>query len=107
MGMYKKEVQREETRRKGPHPVWRGIGCVLIVLIVVMSFAGSSLLVDANRDNNWVDVPEEIQGSLPVIRIMDEPVLYVELIMAFILAVVGFGIFVLFYSFIFRASRQS
>ena len=30
------------------HPIWRGIGCFMMVLIPVMSYAGAVLLVEEN-----------------------------------------------------------
>lgn len=102
MGRYDSYQVREKEEQVGPHPMWRGIGCILLVLIVVMSFAGAVELVKANRANNWVPVPQELKGSLPKITRKGEPILYVELAVAFLLAVFGFGVFVLFYSIVYR-----
>lgn len=100
MGRYSKHQKQVEEELKGPRPMWRGIGCLLMVLIVVMSYAGSSELVNANRRNGWVPVPPEIRGSLPMI--LGLQISYIELIVAFFLATLGFGLFVILYSFIYR-----
>lgn len=104
MGMYERGVIKKPERREGTHPIWRGIGCIMMVLIAVMSYAGASLLVDANGKHGWVQVPSELRGSLPKIIISGQPVLYVELFVAFILAIVGFGLFVIVYSLVFKTS---
>jgi hypothetical protein len=43
MGKYQSGVKRKDHRATGPHPVWRGIGCLLIVLIPIISFAAADL----------------------------------------------------------------
>ena len=102
MGRYSKHQRQAKDELKGPSPMWRGLGCVLMVLILVMSYAGAFELVKANAQQGWVQVPHEIRGSLPKVSIDKQPVLYVELIVAFVLAVFGFGLFILVYSFIYR-----
>jgi hypothetical protein len=82
------------------HPIWRGIGFLLIVLISVMSYAGASLLVKANQTNAWVAVPPEIQGGVPW-----APNLYAELIITFFLMMIGFVFLTIFYSIIYKATR--
>ena len=102
MGRYSKHQMQSKEELKGPPPMWRGIGCVLMVLILVMSYAGAFELVRANAKHGWIQVPYEIRGSLPKVSIAGQPVLYVELVVAFLLAVFGFGLFILVYSFIYR-----
>ena len=45
MGKYKK-YERVSTRRLGQmHPIWRGIGCILIILVPLWSCALATILV--------------------------------------------------------------
>jgi hypothetical protein len=39
---------KKKERRWKIHPVWRGIGCALILLILIMSWYASSLLLQTN-----------------------------------------------------------
>ncbi|RLD09503.1 MAG: hypothetical protein DRI56_04090 [Chloroflexota bacterium] len=103
MGKHANYGQRvEQEKEQGPRPMWRGIGCLLIVLIIAMSYAGAVELVNANAKNGWIMVPPEIRGSLPMIPGLNLQISYAELIVAFFLAVFGFGMFVIVYSFIYR-----
>lgn len=43
MGKYQTGVRRDEPRAKGPPPIWRGIGCLLIVLVPILSYAAADL----------------------------------------------------------------
>ncbi|MBS1250277.1 MAG: hypothetical protein MAG431_01870 [Chloroflexi bacterium] len=103
MGKYERGViRKEDKRQEGTHPIWRGIGCIMIILILAMSYAGASLLVDENKVQKWVPVPKEIQGG-PAWGAWAAD-LYTELFLAFFLALIGFGLFVIIYSIIFKAS---
>jgi hypothetical protein len=94
---YEREIIEDE---RTVHPIWRGIGFLLIGLITIMSYAGANLLVEANKTRQWVAVPPEIRGGVPW-----APDLYSELIVAFFLVFVGFGIMTIVYSIIYRVSR--
>lgn len=86
---------RRDKRDRQIHPIWRGIGCILLVLIPVMAFAGTSLILDANTTNNWFIVPYELQGPLQY------PYLYAKLAGTLLLSVLGFGVLVSFYALIY------
>lgn len=43
MGRYRETVKQGPTRAAGPPPIWRGIGCLMIVLIPVISYAAAEV----------------------------------------------------------------
>jgi len=43
MGRYSTTMREATTKPKGLHPVWRGIGCMTIILIPVLSYAAASV----------------------------------------------------------------
>lgn len=100
MGRFSQYERRMAEDKQGVHPVWRGLGFLLMGVIGVMSYAGANLLVEANKTKGWVAVPEGIRGGVSW-----APDLYAELIVAFFLAFIGFGIMTIVYSIIYRASR--
>ena len=53
----KKYGQKEEERPWKVHPVWRGIGCFLAVLIPLISWAGAELFL---QTNTIVPLPAEL-----------------------------------------------
>ena len=100
---YSTAVQPKEPPWK-MHPVWQGIGCLMMVLIPVLSYAGAVLLVEANVKNGWVAIPREFIGP------KDYPLLYTELGVTVLLSLFGFMFFVIIYSLMYRMvgpSRQS
>lgn len=48
------------TRLSAPvHPVWRGIGLILIVLIPALAYGVTMTILDLNAKNNWFPIPAE------------------------------------------------
>jgi hypothetical protein len=93
--------QYETTVRKPKapwkiHPIWQGIGCLMMLIIPGMSYAASVLLVEANLKNNWIPFPRELYGP------PGYPFLYGQLGVTVILSILGFLIFVIVYSLIYR-----
>ncbi len=65
MGKYMKyRYQQVKERRWKIHPIWRGLGFLLIILVPLMSFAGAILLVRQNFQHGWVRVPAELLRSI-------------------------------------------
>jgi hypothetical protein len=91
---------RSIVRFREAHPVWRGIGCFLLILVPVLSFAGAKLLVQANFKQRWIDIPRELMGSflVPVVG----RVYFADLAVTIILIVIGFGILTVVYALIYR-----
>lgn len=54
MTRYNRQVHSEKQRDWDIHPVWRGIGFILIILVIFMSAIGARELANANRTAQWV-----------------------------------------------------
>lgn len=46
----------------GPHPIWRGIGCLMIVIVPVISFGLALITLDAALALRW-PVPSQFLGN--------------------------------------------
>jgi hypothetical protein len=100
MGRYQQYQRDVREKPAGVHPVWRGIGFLLMGLISVMAYAGANLLVEANKSQGWIEVPPEIQGGVSW-----APDLYAEIIVGIFLAIIGFSLVTIVYSLIYQATR--
>ena len=82
------------------HPVWRGIGCFLLILLPIVSFAGAKLFVQANSRQRWVQVPTELGNSfyVPVIG----RILFADLAVTLILMVIGFALLTIVYAVFYK-----
>ncbi|MFZ5808568.1 MAG: hypothetical protein ACOY16_04720 [Chloroflexota bacterium] len=113
---------RQQPPKQRPwkvHPIWRGIGCVMIIIIPIMSYAGAYLLVEANREYHWVPMPYDlmktvrlavpavVQPVLPLKWHLDVQHLYATLLVTGILIFIGFGVLMILYGIIYRITGPS
>lgn len=101
------------------HPIWRGIGCVMILIIPIMSYAGGYLLVEANQQQHWLPVPAELmktirlgvplslQNVVPWSWSMNVRHLYATLLVMAVLMFIGFGALMILYAVIYRVTGPS
>jgi hypothetical protein len=61
MGFETRRFVEEEHRWKGRlHPIWRGVGCIIIIALGVLGYFVSGMILEANFENQWVYIPPEI-----------------------------------------------
>ncbi len=115
MGKYSSYERKMPPRIREPHPIWRGFGCLMLLIVPVFSFAVSMLLVQIGRDNDW-PIPVELLGrpQLPDILfripglvpfwqfIENQRDLYAHLVLTLIISMVLMGILSLVYAFVYR-----
>lgn len=57
------------------HPIWRGIGCILLIVIPVISYVAADFFVENRARYTWIIIPKElIQTNL------GDPLLWVKLL---------------------------
>jgi len=45
MGKYRRESREPRAQERQLHPIWRGIGCAILVLVPILSYAAASVLM--------------------------------------------------------------
>ena len=80
------------------HPIWRGIGFLLMFIIPIFSWFLSLALLKANFDQNWIPIPRQIlvPGGDPLLGLkIGVTILLIILIYSLItfLGVTVFGLF--------------
>jgi hypothetical protein len=93
---------RQAERPWKIHPVWRGIGCLMMVLIPIMSYAGAVLLVQANLTYKWLPTPRDLAQTVSIPYLGEFPYLFANLLVTGILMMAGFGVLTLIYSIVYR-----
>lgn len=77
------------------HPVWRGVGFALMVLVPIMAYATMKIFMEQNDINGWIPITNDMlakQGDL-LFRFFPDPLLYVKLIAFIACLVVYFAVF--------------
>jgi uncharacterized membrane protein YhaH (DUF805 family) len=108
MGKYQQfQPPRPISKPFTVHPVWRGIGCFLMILIPIMSYAAAELLIEQNKSARWVAIPGELARTITVPVLGDFPHLYATLAVTILLMVLGFSILTVVFAFFWGAVGPS
>jgi len=74
-------IPREDKRKT--HPVWRGIGCVLIVIIPLLSYMAGNYLVNNADSITWMSIPKDI-----VYENLKDPFIVVKIAFSIVVAAI-------------------
>ncbi|MFC2028458.1 hypothetical protein ACFLTX_00865 [Chloroflexota bacterium] len=115
MSKYTKYQKVKEHREKRIHPIWRGIGCILALILPVISYFLAVELINYGLANQW-PIPIELLGSvnipaqvwvinLPanIIRpINNFPNLFAVILFTLVILILLTGLISLIYAFLYR-----
>jgi len=98
------QYRQVKERRWDVHPIWRGIGFIMLLLLPLISFSAAVLVIRANQEQKWFSPPEDLSGYFETPQLARfapelERVYYMDLVLTFLFIVLGFGIFTVIYSF--------
>jgi len=72
--------ETQDPNKQPMHPIWRGIGCVLLIVIPFISYVAADYIITNARLFKWVVIPPEM-----IIYNFSEPLILVKLLYAAIL----------------------
>jgi len=86
---------RRVTKDPGPavHPIWRGIGCILMIVVPGISYIIATILIDNRATIPWFEIPQDL-----IVSVLKDPLLIVKifytavisLMISFLIALVTF-----------------
>lgn len=76
-------------QREAVHPVWFGIGFILMILIPILGYIGSQVILEENAKANWFPIPADM-----IIRFQD-PYILIKLLITFILSFLVYALFLM------------
>ena len=92
MGRYQISYSEKKpgyTDRPEIHPIWRGVGFGMIVLIPIVSYFASLLLIAQNEISKWVAIPPDLMAKT------GDPYLYIKIGMTIVLSLIVYVVFML------------
>jgi len=89
---YVRDLTREEKRRKEVHPVWRGIGFILMVVLPILSYFFMDWLLKANITNGWFPMPTDILSPWG-----PDPLIFVKILIMVIFIIAALAVLMLIY----------
>lgn len=103
MSKYEKyNIRPSREKRWRIHPLWRGVGCLLLIIVPIAAYAGSFILVRENNERHWVEVPREVMGYLSLPFDLGR-IYYLNLLVAVALIVVIFALITVLYGIIYSS----
>jgi hypothetical protein len=121
MTKYTRVAHKTVERPWKIHPVWRGIGCFMALIIIVMSYAGAKEFVDYNQRTQKLGLPDQLYDKvqikytkyIPALKeddVVNKSLAHVKygyLVFMLIFMFIGFGAFSFVYSALYRVSGPS
>lgn len=80
MSNYSLYQKKEKKPKKTIHPIWRGIGCVLLVVIPFISYIAADFLITNHEDFSWVVITQELMVNYPKDPYILEKIFYTAII---------------------------
>ena len=106
MGKYQRQTKMPE-RPYEVHPIWRGIGCLLIIIGPFVAFAAAHTLVELKIENKWLvkylPVPRDLNNTVRIPEFLMLPIdeiehFYADLLVTGILLLLGFALIMVIYA---------
>ena len=84
------QQRKMKEERQKIHPIWRGVGFLLMALTPVLGYFAGVVLLDENAKQNWFVIPAGWLAS------GNDPLLYVKIGLTVVLGLVIFLVFQFF-----------
>ena len=94
----------EQAREERPwkvHPVWRGIGFLMILIIPLFSYAASDLIIEELMARELMSLPDVLRASYEIPIIGDIDFLLAKLALTIVLIFALFALLAIFYSILY------
>ena len=118
MGFSSQQYRRQRDQRPWKiHPVWRGIGCALLLLVPIMSWFATSLFLETNKKivlpwelTRVVAIPYARVAAidkliLPINRYFDATgFVFGQVFFTVIFSFIGFGVMAFLYAILYRVA---
>jgi uncharacterized membrane protein YidH (DUF202 family) len=99
--------RRKRERDREPHPIWRGIGIMMIVLVPIISFAVSDLTIQWMKRDKGFRIPDPLakwDWEIPLYGRVDDA--WAVILFALVVMLIVFGIFTIINAIAYQATSD-
>lgn len=89
------EQKKQEKPSVKIHPIWRGVGFVMMVVIPIISYAAAEVLIAQNMKSNWFPWPYDLMAKPGDLLYTGDPLLYLKIISTLVFIFIFYSIFML------------
>ncbi len=90
---------RDRAKRKQMNPIWRPIGCVIILTLAAGGYIGAGWFLVQNVQNNWLPIPAELV-EVPFAPGLPDGFVF-KLLIALTAMIIGYGLLSIIFAVIF------
>ena len=94
---------KERDNKKELNPIWRGVGCILIVVFSVGGYFFGDWILDQIKINGWFKVPD-VLVQIPGLPWLPSGFL-LNILIAIVFMIIGFGLLNIAYAILFPIKR--
>lgn len=91
--------EKEREKKKRMNPIWRPIGCVLVLALAAGGYLFAGWFLDQNSRNGWVPIPSVLLDP-PIGIALPEGLLF-KLVIALIFMIIGYGVLSFLFAILF------
>jgi hypothetical protein len=91
--------EREREAKRKMNPIWRGVGCVLLVAMAIAGYAAAGWFIRENAAQNWVYLPP-VLINVPYVTFLPGGML-LQLFMGMVFMILGYGVLAFVYALAF------
>ncbi|MBW8011855.1 MAG: hypothetical protein FVQ83_11560 [Chloroflexi bacterium] len=95
---------REKMQPWKIHPVWRGIGCIISILIPIIAFAAADLIIEANIAE--IGIPGELRATVETYIFGRIRFFWAKVVFGLVISVGLFAVLTFIYAIIYRMTGQ-
>jgi hypothetical protein len=102
MGKYDAYARKsQKPKNRDIHPIWRGIGFMMMIILPIMSYFGMLLVMQENFKNSWIRIPASVMVPKTswVFAVIPDSFLYVKIVIFLIILTLLFAI-LMFFNFV-------
>lgn len=82
-------ISAPRAMKRTVHPIWRGIGLLMMILVPILSYVAVLVLLEENARKHWFPIPADL-----IVRWSD-PLILVKIFATIVIVVVLYAIFLL------------
>jgi hypothetical protein len=95
--------EREREAKRRVNPIWRGVGCVLLVALAVAGYLAAGWFLRENAAQGWVYLPPELI-NIPGLTFLPSGIV-LQLFIACVFMLFGYGLLAIVYAIAFPIKR--
>jgi hypothetical protein len=96
MGQFRfDDPKKQEKEKVKIHPIWRGVGFVMMIIIPIISYAATEVLIKQNMISNWFPWPYDLFAKPGEFLYNGDYLLYLKIILTVAFSLLIYAIFTL------------